>query len=114
MAYPPGQPEICFTGLHLDRAVTRNDVTDAELIIDSGLQTIAGPKQPVRQLAGRFRGKTIRLGDIRTDSQNRLIVCGGFGVSEALPPQALTTDLHFADNDGWYDVTADSSIEVNV
>jgi hypothetical protein len=103
-----------FIGSGRRNKATGDDKTDADLIIDSGLQTIPGVGQPLKKLSGKFRGKAVRLGDIQTDGAGRLIVCGGFGTSDAVPPQPMTTRLKFADNEGWHDDTADGSIEATV
>jgi len=104
-----------FIGSGRRNGATGDDNIDINLIIDAGVQTITGISQPIIKLdAGKFRGKTVRLGDIRTDAQGRLIVCGGFGVSEPVPAQPSTIGLNFADNEGWHDDTADGLIEATV
>ncbi|MBS1873209.1 MAG: LodA/GoxA family CTQ-dependent oxidase [Acidobacteria bacterium] len=101
-----------FIGHGMRNNATGDDLKDAALIIDAGARAIAGASTPALPLdAGGFRGKPVRLGDIRTDEAGRLIVCGGFGVSEAIPPQPDQNGLNFADNEGWHDDTSDGPIE---
>ena len=70
--------------------------------------TIAGPNQEARAFNGRFLGKDVYLGELRTDPKGRLIVLGGRGVSESVPPgQDLPT---FANNDRWHDDVSDGPV----
>ena len=54
---------------------TGNDQQDKDLIINSGAQTVAAPGE-TRQLAGRFRGAPIVLGDIKEQPNGRTPVTG--------------------------------------
>lgn len=86
----------------------------AQLTIDPGALTITGPNQSgasYRFDRGRFCGKPVYLGELRTDSAGRLLVLGGHGVSASATGQPATT---FANNDGWHDDVSDGPITAAV
>ncbi|MBK0417219.1 LodA/GoxA family CTQ-dependent oxidase [Chromobacterium haemolyticum] len=61
--------------------------------------------------SGRFMGKEVYLGELRTDTQGRLFVLGGHGKSASYNgAQAIT----FANNEGWHDDVADGPVTANV
>lgn len=60
---------------------------------------------------GRFLGKRVYLGEIRTDHSGRLLVVGGRGKSFSPDGQPLTT---FANNYGWTDDTSDGPVTARV
>jgi hypothetical protein len=60
---------------------------------------------------GRFLGKPVYLGELRTDSAGRLIFLGGVGASASASNMPATT---FANNDGWHDDTCDGSVRATV
>lgn len=90
----------------------------AQLMIDPGARSITGVGTGVdgkqRRYAfdtGRFMGKPVYLGELRTDEAGRLIVLGGRGESasyDGRPPQG------FANSDGWHDDTSDGSVDAVV
>ena len=47
--------------------------------------TISGKNQPSKEFNGRFLGKKVYLGELRTDAKGRLIVLGGRGQSGSVP-----------------------------
>eukprot|EP01030_Chromulinospumella_sphaerica_P034453 gene34453-biopygen15762 len=80
-----------------------------QLIIDPGPRTISGKNKSgtkYRFDGGKFYGKEVPLGEIRTDKKGRLMVFGGDGVSASRTGvQAVT----FANNDGWHDDVSDGT-----
>lgn len=58
--------------------------------------------------SGRFHGKSVYLGEVRTDSAGRLIALGGRGHSAPLPP--VTAPTTFANNDNWHDDVSDGPV----
>src|SRR5262245_17695213 len=60
---------------------------------------------------GKFMGTPVYLGELRTDDQGRLIVLGGRGKSASY---TNTPALTFANNEGWYDDTADGPVTATV
>jgi hypothetical protein len=106
-----------FNGSGRRNNATGNDTADAELIIDPGPRQRSGASAaPVRFDTGAFMGTPVFLGDMRTDSAGRLIVCGGHGVSDSDPgqPNPARPLPDFADNDGWYDDIADGPVSAVV
>jgi len=88
------------------------------LTIDSGTVAISGRdkgKQPLKGILGASAPPTqIKLGDILTDSQGRLVVLGGqgkagtwLGTSEDYPPLEI-------DNYGWWDDTSDGKVRARI
>jgi hypothetical protein len=63
---------------------------------------ISGPNaEPVKFNDGSFWGKSVYLGELRTDSQGRLLFLGGKGKAE--PFRSGLAPLTFANNPGWHD-----------
>jgi hypothetical protein len=54
----------------------------------------------------------VPIGDLLTDTAGRLIVLGGFGKSQSVPPGAPLSS--FANNDGWCDDTSDGPVRAKV
>jgi hypothetical protein len=103
-------------GGHRNNA-TGNDDTDRRLIIDPGERSVTGPNQaPVLFDAGRFMDVVVPLGSIRTDDQGRLVVVGGSGTSDSVPPQPNESRSigDFADNDNWHDDVSDGPVRATV
>ncbi|MCY4046167.1 MAG: LodA/GoxA family CTQ-dependent oxidase [Cellvibrionales bacterium] len=61
---------------------------------------------------GEFMGKRVNLGEIRTDTEGRLIFIGGEGHSE--PEVPGTKPKTFANNDGWHDDTCDGTVRASL
>lgn len=88
-----------------------------QLVIDPGSRTTNGPNQ--RQLfdtgsiqfASQPNPVVVPLGEIRSDTDNRLLVLGGFGKSAS----PLGTSLgHFWQNEDWYDDIADGPVSATI
>jgi hypothetical protein len=87
----------------------------AALTIDPGPRHVSGRNAgggPGHTFdTGRFMGKPVYLGEVRTDDDGRLVVLGGRGVSAAHDGgQAIT----FANNDGWHDDVSDGPVTAEV
>ena len=88
---------------------TGRDEADRALIIDSGARSVSSAVPRATFDTGTFRGTAIPLGEVRFESgTGRLIVLGGKGHSDSVPPRARV--LHFADNDGWFDDTSEGPV----
>ncbi|WP_137935714.1 LodA/GoxA family CTQ-dependent oxidase [Chitinivorax sp. B] len=90
-------------------------VSDRRLLsIQPGERTITGRDKHGQAYAfntGQFMGKSVYLGELRTDSQGRLVVLGGHGKSASWNgAQAIT----FANNEGWYDDVGDGPVKATV
>ena len=82
------------------------------LIIDSGSRTISGRDASGAVFdTGKFMGKVVPLGELRTDEAGRLLVLGGFGASASQNNAPATT---FANNDGWHDDISDGPVRASV
>ena len=98
-----------------DTSSKRNaTITDrTTLAITPGPLAIGGAGQPVKAFStGKFRGESVFLGDIRTDSQGRLIFCGGHGKSASVP--AGKPIVEFANNDFWHDDVCDGPVTATI
>lgn len=85
-----------------------------QLVIDPGQRTIRGANQGGeghRFDDGKFCGKPVYLGELRTDEAGRLIVLGGHGLSASYDGKPAIT---FANNDGWHDDVADGPVSAAV
>jgi hypothetical protein len=83
----------------------------AQLVIDSGPRSIGGRKKKVDLDGGKFYGKGVSLGELRTDDAGRLLFYGGRGVSASKSGKEADT---FANNDGWHDDVSDGPISATV
>lgn len=81
--------------------------------------TIAGkPRQsdltPV-EIVGVFNGEPVKLGELTTDADGRLIALGGVGRSRGTGLNGADTWIRdYANNDGWYDDVSDGSVTATV
>ncbi len=110
-------PKFAAPGGGRRNHATGNDSVDAALIVDPGARTLAGPNQgPAVFAGGGFMGTPVTLGDMRTDAGGRLVVAGGFGRSDSVPPQPNPNALltAFADNNNWYDDTSDGPVQATL
>ncbi len=95
----------------------RNGLSNAQIgnspshEIKPGPRTLTGPNQAAGFNTGKFLGKVVPLGEMRTDSDSRLLVLGGFGRSESLTGTPIS---HYANNDGWHDDVSDGPISARV
>src|SRR6266404_566868 len=83
------------------------------LIIDPGPRSLNGSNQVATFNTGAFLGTPVRLGEIRTDKQGRLLVLGGFGHSSS-PRNIPINEDEFANNDGWHDDVSDGPVTATV
>jgi hypothetical protein len=86
----------------------------ASLVIDPGARTLAGAGGVATFDSGTFLGTKVALGEMRTDTDGRLLVLGGFGASGIAPPGARAPIDHFANNDNWYDDMSDGPVTATV
>lgn len=84
----------------------------ASLEIDPGGKSITGPNQAAGFNTGTFLGKTVALGEMRTEADGRLLILGGFGNSGSVPPDEAITN--YANNEKWYDDVSDGPINSTV
>jgi L-Lysine epsilon oxidase N-terminal/L-lysine epsilon oxidase C-terminal domain len=90
------------------------DEVDDPLIIDSGPRSISAEVTTAIFDSGSFRGTPVPLGEIRFETRTgRLLVLGGRGQSGFVPPGDAGL-AHFADNDGWFDDTAEGPVTATV
>lgn len=87
-----------------------------KLIIDPGARSIGGrntkgPNPHYQFDTGTFLGKTVPLGELRTDADGGLLVFGGIGQSSSVNNARATT---FGNNDGWHDDTSDGPVTAHV
>ncbi len=87
----------------------------SQLVIDPGQRKISGPglgQKPEYVFGdGRFMGKQVYLGEIRTDDAGRLVVLGGHGQSFS---HAGLDAVDFGNNDGWCDDVSDGPVTATV
>lgn len=94
-----------------------NSGSTADLTIDPSARTVNGPNQ--RQLFDtgqiKFSGAavtTVPLGEIRSDTENRLLVLGGSGTSASPPPSKALGG--FWSSQGWYDDVSDGPVTATI
>lgn len=105
-------PKYAKTAAPRNRTITGDD--RKKLIIDPGQRTITGrdTKGDAYHFdSGEFMGKKVPLGELRTDSQGRLLVLGGYGDSASYTGKPANT---FANNEGWHDDTSDGPVRATV
>lgn len=86
----------------------------AQLVIDPGPRSISGKNiqgDAYRFSGGKFYGKEVPLGELRTDAEGRLLFFGGDGHSASKDGSAAIT---FANNDGWHDDVSDGPVRATV
>ncbi len=97
--------------------VRNSDIKGADrqqLIIDPGSVTIEGSNQSGEEYhlnKGRFFGKEVKLGELRTDEKGRLLFFGGDGDAASKDNKPPVT---FANNDGYHDDTCDGVVRATV
>jgi hypothetical protein len=105
-----------FNGLDANQP-GRNGLSGADIAnsppheIKPGPRTLNGPNQAAGFNTGKFLGKVVPLGEMRTDAQSRLLVLGGFGRSASLTGTPI---VHYANNNGWHDDVSDGPISAKV
>ena len=104
-----------LVGAAIPSSFRNADVTDrSQLIIDPGKIAISGTQQRGEQYRfdkGSFMGIPVPLGELRTDSEGRLIVLGGDGHSASYTNEQAIT---FANNDTWHDDISDGPVWATV
>ena len=93
-----------------------NTESASDMTIDPGSRTTNGPNQRKVFDSGevRFSGAPVTkvpLGEIRSDTNNHLIVLGGFGKSASPPGSGIST---FWGNDDWYDDVSDGPVTATI
>jgi hypothetical protein len=90
------------------------DIADRTSLIIGGAApaTITGPCRPAREINGKFLGKQVYLGELRTDADGHLIVLGGRGISGSVP--ANQPLRNFANNNRWHDDVSDGPVSAVV
>ena len=108
------------TGVTLSRPPARRnratgiDKTDSPLIIDPGPRSVSADATKATFESGTFRGTAVPLGEIHFEAKTgRLVVLGGKGQSGFVAPGDPGLD-DFADNDGWFDDTAEGPVTATV
>jgi hypothetical protein len=96
-----------------------SDPTNLPLIINPGKVAVGNTAglPTSANLVGSFKGTVVQLGQIWLEAgTGRLIFVGGKGTSDTVPPglslSAASGD--FADNDNWFDDTADGTVEATI
>lgn len=88
----------------------------ARLVIDAGLQEVAGKGAKPATCIGRFQDVPVYLGEISTDENGRLLVLPGRGVSASPTdsPIFVNKPNGFGNSDGWFDDIADGPVTAQV
>ncbi len=88
--------------------------TRAQLDIRPSMAVISGPLAgaAVPIADGRFFGRAVYLGELRTDAGGRLLVLGGRGLSSARVANARARSV--ANNDGWHDDISDGPVRARI
>ena len=93
-------------------------VPRSEVTIDSGTRTVSGTSSSgAAQVfdGGKFKGKPVGLGELRTDEKGRLLVLSGLGKAESPQGASIFSGGDtFANADGWYDDIADGPVHATV
>ncbi len=84
----------------------------SRLVIDGGVRSVSGSNQASGDIQGMFRTEPVKLGNLLTDENGRLIVLGGHGLSRSVPAGAPLD--HFANNNDWYDDLSDGPVTATV
>ena len=88
------------------------DAARASRLIDSGNVQIEGVNALGKFLDGTHDGDSVRLGELRTDSQGRLLVLGADGISKSKPVSSI--GVSFYNNPNWHDDVADGPVNAEV
>jgi hypothetical protein len=104
----------------LQSALRNRGIRDrSQLTIDPGPRSISGASANLdgsdgnlRFDTGRFFGKAVDLGELRTDDSGRLLVFGGRGQAAPAVPGLLADT--FANNDLWHDDISDGPVDARV
>ena len=109
----PGLP-----GQKRNQFIVTDEQRESMLVIDGGKKTITGVSVNADgqngnfQFAGTFwETEEVKLGQVRTDDQGRLLVIPPDGKSHSPTGRDITS---FADNDGWHDDWCDGPVTASV
>jgi hypothetical protein len=102
---------VLLTAVRLCHATPAAD-RDSLVIRNPKPVTITGKNQRAREFNGRFLGKKVYLGELRTDAKGRLLVLGGRGVSGSVPDGEPLDS--WANNDRWHDDVSDGPVSAVV
>ncbi|MES0021191.1 LodA/GoxA family CTQ-dependent oxidase [Mesorhizobium sp. M0036] len=84
----------------------------SQLLVDPGSRSITGASAlAVRFNTGEYKGRRVPLGELRTDKDQNLLVCGGFGFSSSPTNAPLPS---FYTNPGWHDDTSDGFVKAKI
>ena len=104
-----------LNGLGVPAEFRNKTISDrSQLVIDPGPRTITGKNVQGKEYhltGGKFMGKEVPLGEIRTDHNGRLLFFGGDGNSASYDNEAAVT---FANNEGWHDDVSDGPVRATV
>ncbi len=106
-----------LTGASIPSAYRNSDITGKDrdqLAITPSSVKISGKNKEGKKYHfddGKFYNKKVKLGEVRTDDEGRLLFFGGDGDSASKKNKPATT---FANNDGWHDDTCDGVIRASV
>lgn len=82
------------------------------LVIDPGPRTISGSQvSGIHFDTGKYRGRTVPLGELRTDPAQNLLVLGGSGFSSSPINSPFN---NFYNNPGWHDDASDGPVTARV
>ena len=82
-----------------------------KLAIVSQPQSVAGPRAAGPRCIGQFMDKDVYLGEISTDTEQRLVVLGGRGAAASYDGSRAIT---FANNEAWHDDVSDGPVTARV
>lgn len=106
-----GRPDA--NGLPVETPLRNANFPAADLTISPTFAPITGENRQVSaNPEGKFLGKQVFLGELRTDSAGRLIVLGGRGNSASVPAGRDIND--FADNPLWHDDVSDGPVTARI
>ncbi|KAB2733480.1 LodA/GoxA family CTQ-dependent oxidase [Brucella intermedia] len=89
----------------------------ASLAITPDPMTITGTGQRSATMTGKFLTEEVTLGELRTDSEGRLLVLGGMGRADTPTPNNPVLNGNegsFNNSVGWYDDIADGPVHAQV
>lgn len=89
-----------------------HDPARAERLIDSGDVQVEGENVVGKFLEGSHVGRSVRLGELRTDARGRLLFLGADGISKSNPDSDIGAS--FYNNENWFDDVADGYVNAEV
>lgn len=103
------------------QVAARNPAADtadarARLVIDAGLQEVAGGDASPVACIGQFQDVPVYLGEVSTDKDGRLLVQPGRGVSASPTGSPIFVEgpNAFGNSDGWFDDIADGPVTAQI